>query len=138
MSPALTRRDRVGWADLAWLVWRQHRILIAVTTLGIAIASALDWWDAADVANSSAYQGLANVVVPSAAGLVGVFWGAPLLASEYEQRTHLVAWAQDVSPMRWLTGKRRGSRCRWCTRCSGSRSGSRSAPCCAGRSCPSA
>ena len=105
LSPALTRRDRVRWTDLAWLVWRQHRLLIVVTTIGVAIASALYWWDAADIDASGAYQVLANLVVPAAAGLVGVSWGAPLLAGEYEQRTHLVAWAQDTSPVRWLTAK---------------------------------
>jgi hypothetical protein len=105
LSPALTRRERVRWTDLAWLVWRQHRLLIVVTTIGVAIASALYWWDATDVVHSNAYQVLANVIVPAASGLVGVFWGAPLLASEYEQRTHLVAWAQDTSPVRWMIAK---------------------------------
>ena len=105
LSPALQRRDRVGWADLAWLVWRQHRTLIAATTLGVAIVAGLFWWDAADPRHASAYPFLANLVMPAAAGVIGVFWGAPLIATEYEQRTHLMAWAQDVSPVRWLTAK---------------------------------
>ena len=105
LSPALLRRDRVRWTDLAWLVWRQHRVLITVTTLGVAIVAALLWWDAADVGHSHAYQLVDLLLVPAAAGLVGVFWGAPLLAGEYEQRTHLVVWAQDVSPTRWFVAK---------------------------------
>jgi ABC-type transport system involved in multi-copper enzyme maturation permease subunit len=41
--------------------------------------------------------------VAAAFGLVvAVFWAAPLLAREFEQRTNLLAWSQDVSPWRWL------------------------------------
>jgi hypothetical protein len=32
--------------------------------------------------------------------LIGVFVGVPVLSREYEQRTLLLAWSQDVSPMR--------------------------------------
>jgi hypothetical protein len=105
LSPAFQRRDQVGWADLVWLVWRQHRTLIAVTTLGVAIVAGLLWWDAADLYHASAYPFVENLVMPAAAGVIGIFWGAPLIATEYDQRTHLVVWAQDVSPIRWLTAK---------------------------------
>jgi hypothetical protein len=37
--------------------------------------------------------------------VLGVFVGAPLLAREMEQRTHLFAWAQSVSRMRWFLTK---------------------------------
>lgn len=37
--------------------------------------------------------------------LVGTFLGVPLLAREHEQRTLLLAWSQDVSPLRWLWTK---------------------------------
>jgi hypothetical protein len=37
--------------------------------------------------------------------LIGVFIGVPLLAREHEQRTLLLAWSQDVSPVRWLWTK---------------------------------
>jgi hypothetical protein len=37
--------------------------------------------------------------------LVGIFWGAPLVAREIEQGTHRMAWTQDVSRFRWLTTK---------------------------------
>lgn len=35
-------------------------------------------------------------------GVVGMFWGAPLLAREYESRTSQLAWTQSVSRRRWL------------------------------------
>jgi hypothetical protein len=46
--------------------------------------------------------GLLLVVVP---GLVGVFWGAPLVARELETGTYKVAWTQGVSRKRWLAVK---------------------------------
>jgi len=38
-------------------------------------------------------------------GLVGLFWGAPLLARELEQGTHRLVWTQDVGRLRWLAAK---------------------------------
>jgi hypothetical protein len=37
--------------------------------------------------------------------LLGALVGAPLVAQEVEQRTHLLVWAQSVTRMRWLTMK---------------------------------
>jgi hypothetical protein len=37
--------------------------------------------------------------------LVGVFWGAPLLARELETGTYRVAWTQSITRRRWLTTK---------------------------------
>jgi hypothetical protein len=37
--------------------------------------------------------------------LAGLFWGAPLIAREVEQRTQLVAWTQSVTRQRWYRGK---------------------------------
>ncbi|MGO1056619.1 hypothetical protein [Crossiella sp. CA198] len=37
------------------------------------------------------------------AGFIAAFWGAPLLSQEFEHRTHLWAWTQDISATRWLT-----------------------------------
>jgi hypothetical protein len=37
--------------------------------------------------------------------VVGVFWGAPLLARELETGTFRVAWTQSVTRTRWLTAK---------------------------------
>jgi hypothetical protein len=37
--------------------------------------------------------------------LVGLFWGAPLVAREVEQGTHRLVWTQSISPRRWLAGK---------------------------------
>ncbi|MCE7006878.1 hypothetical protein LWC34_29225 [Kibdelosporangium philippinense] len=36
---------------------------------------------------------------------MAVFVAAPLVSREYENRTHLFAWTQDVRPRRWLAGQ---------------------------------
>jgi hypothetical protein len=46
--------------------------------------------------------GTVLVVVP---GIVGVFWGAPLVARELETGTFRLAWTQSFSRTRWLTAK---------------------------------
>jgi hypothetical protein len=40
-----------------------------------------------------------------APAIVGIFWGAPLLARELESGTYRLAWTQGVSRSRWLTTK---------------------------------
>jgi ABC-type transport system involved in multi-copper enzyme maturation permease subunit len=46
--------------------------------------------------------GTALVVVPA---LIGAFWGAPLIAREFENGTHRLAWTQSVTRTRWLATK---------------------------------
>ena len=38
-------------------------------------------------------------------GLLGVLVGGPLVAQEYQQRTHLLVWMQSVTRTRWLSVK---------------------------------
>ena len=49
--------------------------------------------------NSLAAAGLA---VP---GLIGMFWGAPLAAREFETGTFRLAWTQGITRVRWLAAK---------------------------------
>jgi hypothetical protein len=35
--------------------------------------------------------------------LFGLFWGAPLLAREFEDGTHILAWTQGITRRSWLT-----------------------------------
>jgi hypothetical protein len=46
--------------------------------------------------------GTALVAVPA---LAGAFWGAPLIAREFENGTHRLAWTQSVTRTRWLATK---------------------------------
>ena len=43
--------------------------------------------------------------LPAAFALIGALIGAPLVAREVEQRTHLAAWTQSVSRRRWYATK---------------------------------
>ncbi|AZI57984.1 hypothetical protein EH165_07360 [Nakamurella antarctica] len=48
----------------------------------------------------------AAVAVPAPAPCpIGAFWGAPLLAREYERGTYKLVWTQTVSRQKWLTVK---------------------------------
>ncbi|MEU4443572.1 hypothetical protein AB0K14_08840 [Actinosynnema sp. NPDC050801] len=46
---------------------------------------------------------LARAAVFGFAALAGAFVGAPMFAREWEQRTHLLALSQSISPRRWFT-----------------------------------
>ncbi len=46
-----------------------------------------------------AIPGILLLVLP---GVIGVFWGAPLVAREYEAGTQRLAWTQSVTRRRWL------------------------------------
>jgi hypothetical protein len=43
--------------------------------------------------------------LPAAFAVIGALIGAPLVAREVEQRTHLAAWTQSVSRRRWYLAK---------------------------------
>jgi len=111
---------------MVWITWRQHRTALVGTLVVTAALSALLLWMWQGVAELNAacsaldcWTGVAgamggrltftyaalNIGQPVLGGLIAVFWAAPLLAREYEQRTYLLAWSQDVTPMRWLGGK---------------------------------
>jgi hypothetical protein len=48
------------------------------------------------------FVGLLLLILPM---LVGMFWGAPLIAREVEHGTHRLVWTQGISRLRWATTK---------------------------------
>jgi hypothetical protein len=48
---------------------------------------------------------LSQYGLPAIFALIGALTGAPLVAREVEQRTHLAAWTQSVSRRRWYAAK---------------------------------
>lgn len=115
---------------MIWLTWRQFRaqafvvfagvaalvVVLAITgpglsdlyTTGMAACQANDSCSAFTTAFARSHQpvffGLAVVtmVVP---GLLGLFWGAPLISRELEAGTHRLVWNQGVTRTRWLAVK---------------------------------
>ena len=48
---------------------------------------------------------LMDTLVTAVPGLIGIFWGAPLVAREFETGTFRLAWTQGISRTRWLAAK---------------------------------
>jgi ABC-2 family transporter protein len=126
--PSHTRSE--PWGEfVTWVIWRQHRnqafvavlaicglvALLAITGVHMAATyhSALRTCAATGGCDSVA-DGLFNgdgaiidlvnatAVVPL---LIGLFWGAPLLAREFEFGTQRLMWTQSVTRRRWLASK---------------------------------
>jgi hypothetical protein len=104
---------------MIWLTWRQSRAQVvsvygatAALLLFLAISAAqLPAFDEQYLQRVNA-DGFANAIFLLASfavlfvpGIVGVFWGAPLVARELEAGTHRLAWSQSVSRTRWLAVK---------------------------------
>lgn len=114
---------------MTWVVWRQHRnqaYLAAASFAAFAVLLLItgremaSQYQAALTSCSASHNcsNLANtlilgspvvtllitltVVVPC---LLGVFWGGPLVAREFETGTSQFAWMQGITRRRWLTAK---------------------------------
>lgn len=84
---------------MTWLAWRQARAQAAAAACAacaVAVAAL-----AAGRGDTTARLWL-SVLVIVLPGLLGMFWGAPLVAGELESGTFRLAWTQDVSRVRWL------------------------------------
>lgn len=117
---------------MTWFTWRQFRTqavvsAAAVVAFGVLLLVTVPTVNDlhADVAAcrancDSVVAGFLSRVGDSAAGtlyhaalavmyalpaLIGVFWGAPLVARELEAGTHRLAWNQEVTRTRWLATK---------------------------------
>jgi hypothetical protein len=55
--------------------------------------------------NDSTLRTWLGVLVVAGPGLLGIFWGAPLVARELEAGTFRLAWTQSVTRTRWLVVK---------------------------------
>jgi len=126
MTTPATSPLRVGPLDMLWLTWRQHRI--AIVSGGVLVAAFYTFTrvilpqEHINVDTCSPHCGEMSVfglawlptwVVLDAMGwlasafgfLIAVYWAAPMIAREYEQRTDVLAWGQDVSVTAWVFGK---------------------------------
>jgi len=116
---------------MMWLTWRQFRLpavataaLLAAFAVSLAVsgtnladeysaqaaACAAQGGDCAETLSRFArnrevlYLGVTAVVLVLPA-LIGLFWGAPMIARELEAGTHRLVWNQSVTRTRWLAVK---------------------------------
>jgi hypothetical protein len=116
---------------MIWLTWRQFRaagammaaalaalaVILAVTGPGLAddystgiAACTTGGGDCSDFVarffQDHRSTGLAvTAVLLVLPALIGIFWGAPLIARELDAGTHRLVWSQSVTRTRWLAVK---------------------------------
>jgi ABC-type transport system involved in multi-copper enzyme maturation permease subunit len=119
---------------MIWLTWRQFRTQTFATAAFLAaaavyllitgtqlrhsytsdLASCTDQNSCFGVFNGlrDDYDGamqITGLLVMAAPAVIGIFWGAPLIAGELERGTHYMAWNQSVTRNRWLAVKLAGT-----------------------------
>jgi hypothetical protein len=117
-----------------WLIWRQHRkqwfvfLALLAVFVAVAIPSGLNFWhdyqrlsaacsqagncNATDL-RDTIFNTQLDALITNAVkfGLLaipfvlGLFWGVPLLAKEYAEKTNKLVWTQGISRKKWLTAK---------------------------------
>ncbi len=115
---------------MIWLTWRQFRapaltaagalaaLAVAFAVTGPQLAHLYDTTVATCQAQhdcqiainafgskDNLLQDLVRLVMLVAPALIGIFWGAPLIARELEAGTQRLAWTQSVTRGRWLAVK---------------------------------
>jgi hypothetical protein len=119
---------------MIWFAWRQFRTQTWITIGGVAVVAIVlaiagqnlvHLWASSGAATChsncgsavSAFldqlsRGVGDKVYNVSLGLmyvlpalIGIFWGAPLIARELEAGTHRLAWNQSITRTRWLTTK---------------------------------
>lgn len=111
-----------------WLIWRQHRKQFVFAAIALLVFAAIaipfglkvshTYHNALATCSQTAscanldnilFQGdgalfdfmaLVPIAIPM---LLGLFWGAPLIAKEYETGTNKLVWTQGVTRRAWLT-----------------------------------
>jgi len=106
----------------AWLQSRTQTLVVAAALAGLAVAAAITGVHLSHLYTSLVghctsgcdlaindfsshdhfFEHLLDIVAQVAPALLGIFWGAPLVAREYETGTFRLAWTQSVSRSRWL------------------------------------
>jgi ABC-2 family transporter protein len=116
---------------MIWLTWRQFRAQAAMTAAAVAVLAVIlavtgpglaDDYSSGIAACTSQGGGCSDflqdffrdhrdaflavtAVVLVLPALIGLFWGAPLIARELEAGTHRLVWNQSVTRSRWLAVK---------------------------------
>ena len=93
-------------AAILFVISGQHLYHLYNTTVGSCAANS-DCSSAQDafMRNNGVLRGLLGLLLLIVPALLGIFWGAPVVAREYESGTFRLAWTQSVSRDRWLLSK---------------------------------
>ncbi|SDH13522.1 hypothetical protein [Nonomuraea jiangxiensis] len=84
---------------MIWVAWRQARgaaLGLAGILAAYGVLAGVERWRAPSL------DGLTAGLSPYLLVFIALLLGAPLLAREYEQGTHELAWTQSVTRRRWL------------------------------------
>ena len=84
---------------MTWFAWRQARAQTLIALAAVLVVAIVAFADGRTSTMLRMWLSVLVVVVP---GLLGAFWGAPLVAAELESGSFRLAWTQDVSRVRWL------------------------------------
>ncbi len=117
---------------MIWLAWRQFRTQAVAIFGALAILAVIliitglqlrHWYDTSGITNCTTAGDCDTVTTAFVAhyrwlqtllgqillllfpAVMGVFWGAPLVARELDTGTYRLAWTQSVTRTRWLAGK---------------------------------
>jgi ABC-2 family transporter protein len=115
---------------MIWMTWRQFRtqalvalaVLLAVAVYLLVLGERLRHTYRADLVEcrshghcpdllasfgrqNSLLLGLLDCLLIALPGVIGIFWGAPLITRELEAGTHRLVWNQSVTRGRWLAVK---------------------------------
>jgi hypothetical protein len=112
---------------MTWLVWRQYRLQAAAGAILLAgfaavmvvsgVQMASHWHTMMSSCTATGASACSTMSLGDAIGhdfevlsimvpaILGIFWGAPLVAHELETGTVSYAWTQSVTRTRWLTVK---------------------------------
>ncbi|GAB3872300.1 hypothetical protein ACFQ1S_18080 [Kibdelosporangium lantanae] len=103
----VVERAQVSWRDWLWITWRQHRK--SIIGLTVITATAFLLFGPLAYRTSRNLGGVTDTIslyTPTALSvLVALFWAAPMIAREYEDRTVVFSWTQDVRPWQWVFGR---------------------------------
>jgi hypothetical protein len=101
---------------MIWLSWRQFRVqalvaavaLILLLSFLVMLGRRIRGGGHSGAELQEQFQSqiyLLDAVLLLTPALIGLFWGAPLVARELETGTHRLAWNQSVTRRRWLAVK---------------------------------
>ena len=87
---------------MTWLAWRQSRAQAMIALAAVLAVTAAAFVSGRTDTTIRLWLSVLAVVVP---GLLGAFWGAPLVAGELESGSFRLSWTQDISRARWLAAR---------------------------------